>query len=151
MSLWLASAPSCRRALQPRLTGHTDFSDQDKMTLSADIKYKSNAQQGALKGKCLGFIYLILFFTDRPHGVAKRRNKWICALKTALAEVGIYGPSGDPNAASAPAKYTQVPWAEVKAEAEAKKREELHLPTPTGGWKLADKNAGLRESFSSQE
>lgn len=27
-----------------------DFPEQEKMTLSADIKYKSNAQQGALKG-----------------------------------------------------------------------------------------------------
>lgn len=28
----------------------TDFPDQEKMTLTADIKYKSNGQQGALKG-----------------------------------------------------------------------------------------------------
>lgn len=27
-----------------------DFPEQEKMTLSADIKYKSNWQQGALKG-----------------------------------------------------------------------------------------------------
>jgi len=27
-----------------------DFPDQEKMTLSADIKYKSNGQQVALKG-----------------------------------------------------------------------------------------------------
>lgn len=53
-----------------------DFPDQEKMTLSAEIKYKSNGQQGAVK--------------------AKRKNRWLCALKTALAEVKIYGPGGNP-------------------------------------------------------
>ena len=31
------------------------MSDQTKMTLSVDIKYKSNIQQGALKGAGLSF------------------------------------------------------------------------------------------------
>jgi hypothetical protein len=38
-----------------------DIPGQGKMVLSADIRYKSNWQQGALK--------------------VQRRNKWICALK----------------------------------------------------------------------
>jgi hypothetical protein len=38
-----------------------DIPGQAKMVLKADIKYKSNWQQGALK--------------------VQRRNKWICALK----------------------------------------------------------------------
>ena len=40
-----------------------DIPAQGKMVLKADIKYKSNWQQGALK--------------------VMRRNKWICALKMA--------------------------------------------------------------------
>ncbi|KAF7361876.1 Mechanosensitive ion channel protein [Mycena venus] len=103
-----------------------DFPDQAKMVLSADIKYKSNGQQGALK--------------------AKRRNKWLCALKAALAEVGIYGPSGNPNAEPETQRYTEVPWHEVKADHEkAKKIEEKtpHTPAPAGGWQLSGQNAVL--------
>lgn len=33
-----------------------DIPDQEKMTLSADIKYKSNWQQGATKGSVLSHI-----------------------------------------------------------------------------------------------
>lgn len=40
-----------------------DIPGQGKMVLKADIKYKSNWQQGALK--------------------VMRRNKWVCALKMA--------------------------------------------------------------------
>ncbi len=40
-----------------------DLPAQGKMVLKADIKYKTNWQEGALK--------------------VQRRNKWICALKTA--------------------------------------------------------------------
>ncbi|KAF7321301.1 Mechanosensitive ion channel protein [Mycena kentingensis (nom. inval.)] len=75
-----------------------DFPEQSKMTLSADIKYKSNGQQGALK--------------------AKRRNKWLCELKAALAELGIYGPDGKPDKPAEPA-----------------------APEPEGGWRLSGKNA----------
>jgi hypothetical protein len=51
------------------LTLHSDavvvdnFPEQGKLTLKADIKYKTNWQEGALK--------------------VQRRNKWICALKNA--------------------------------------------------------------------
>lgn len=53
----------------------------------------------------------------------KRRNKWICALKTSLLELKIFGPTGDPDKEPAPKKYTEVPWKEVKAKEEAKRRE----------------------------
>ncbi|KAF8161100.1 hypothetical protein B0H34DRAFT_839898 [Crassisporium funariophilum] len=107
-----------------------DFPEQTKMTLSADIKYKSNFQQGALK--------------------AKRRNKWICALKTVLAEVKICGPGGDPNAPAGVTRYTQVPWDLIKAKDDTEAREankHLTVPrSPTEGWRLDDKNAAILDS-----
>ncbi|KAJ2925115.1 hypothetical protein H1R20_g11975, partial [Candolleomyces eurysporus] len=107
-----------------------DFPDQSKMTLSVDIKYKANA---------------------------KRRNKWICALKQALAEVNIYGPSGNPNPPPAVTRYTQVPWESVLWEeqkaAEEKGREQLQHPQPPhhiGGWDLRDKDASICKWFSAE-
>ncbi|KAI0092959.1 Mechanosensitive ion channel-domain-containing protein [Irpex rosettiformis] len=67
-----------------------DIPEQSKMTLKADIKYKSNWQQGALK--------------------SKRRNKWVCALKLSMAKVKIFGPGGDPDAKAGPTPYTLVPY-----------------------------------------
>lgn len=102
-----------------------DFPDQAKMTLQTDIKYKSNGQQGALK--------------------AKRRNKWLCALKAALADLKIYGPSGNPNAEPGTKRYTEVPWHEVQAEAHKSKNEGKSPDTaaPVGGWQLSGQNAVL--------
>ncbi|WWD17790.1 hypothetical protein CI109_102232 [Kwoniella shandongensis] len=77
-----------------------DIPAQGKMVLKADIKYKSNWQQGALK--------------------VQRRNKWICALKMTLADLKIWGPGGAGNPAPDPAEptqYTLVPWDEVKSQA----------------------------------
>ncbi|POW02872.1 hypothetical protein PSTT_11515, partial [Puccinia striiformis] len=61
-----------------------DFEGQAQLTLQADIKYKSNWQNGALK--------------------SQRRNKWVCALKQIMAEVEIYGPAdaGHPSPKSEP-------------------------------------------------
>jgi len=74
---------------------------------------------------------------------ARRRNKWICALKEALVEIGIYGPKGDPDKPETPVKYTKIPWEEVKAgEQRAAKR--VSMPAPPGGWHLSDQNAGMR-------
>jgi len=95
------------------------------MSLSADIKYKSNFQQGAVK--------------------AKRRNKWVCALKQAMAEVGVYGPGGNPNDKKGPTQYTEVPWEDVKRANEAKRARPLSQ-APSGGWKLSDKDTLLRGS-----
>lgn len=59
-----------------------DFEGQEKLSLKADIKHKSNWQNGALK--------------------AQRRNKWLCALKQLMAELEIYGPGGAGNPAPVP-------------------------------------------------
>ncbi|KAF9520315.1 hypothetical protein BS47DRAFT_1446349, partial [Hydnum rufescens UP504] len=67
-----------------------DLPDQTSMLLKVEIKYKSNWQIGGLK--------------------AQRRNKWICALKNALAASKIYGPSGDPDAAVAPQQIALIPY-----------------------------------------
>ncbi|KAI5478657.1 hypothetical protein MNV49_004684 [Pseudohyphozyma bogoriensis] len=79
-----------------------DFAGQSKLSLSANICYKSNWQNGALK--------------------AQRRNKWTCALKLAMASLSIFGPAGagDPSPAPAdPTEYTLIPWEEVSAKKEA--------------------------------
>lgn len=77
--------------------------------------------------------------------LATRRNKWVCALKTALAEVKIYGSAGD-GAPPPPTKYTLVPYEEVvQHEKEAKEAPSTEAATPVGGWKLEDKNAALGE------
>lgn len=70
-----------------------DMPAQDKLVLKADIKYRSNWQEGALK--------------------VQRRNKWVCALKNALADCLIFGPGGAGDPAPAPADpiaYMQVPY-----------------------------------------
>ncbi|GFZ43630.1 hypothetical protein JCM24511_01350 [Saitozyma sp. JCM 24511] len=70
-----------------------DIPGQGKMVLKADIKYKSNWQQGALK--------------------VQRRNKWICALKMTLMDLKIWGPAGAGDPAPPPpdpVQYTLVPY-----------------------------------------
>ncbi|KAF5370669.1 hypothetical protein D9758_001813 [Tetrapyrgos nigripes] len=104
-----------------------DFPEQEKISLSADIKYKSNWQQATLK--------------------ARRRNKWICAMKDALIEIGIYGPAGNPDAPAATKKYTQVPWDEVKADEEKARRSiRVSMPAPPTGWHLSDQNAAMHDA-----
>ncbi|TFL04521.1 Mechanosensitive ion channel-domain-containing protein [Pterulicium gracile] len=108
-----------------------DFPEQEKMLLTVDIKYKSNSQNVAVK--------------------AKRRNRWVCALKSAMAESQIYGPAGAPASGPGVAKYTQVPWAEFKQEeqvaAEAAAREHRFAATQSTGWELRDGNmAGIDPS-----
>ncbi|KAI0051242.1 hypothetical protein FA95DRAFT_1485872 [Auriscalpium vulgare] len=124
-SLMLAFVGRESRDYQPLFdVAVVDIPDQEKMTLKADIMYKSNWQQGAIK--------------------AKRRNKWLCALKMYLAEAKVYGPGGNPDAAPAPKRYTLVPWEQVKAE---EPNPALPMPSaepamPAGGWNLAsDKRA----------
>ncbi|KAI0768432.1 hypothetical protein BC629DRAFT_1583550 [Irpex lacteus] len=99
-----------------------DIPDQSKMILKADIKYKSNWQQGALK--------------------SKRRNKWICALKLSLAKVKIFGPGGDPDAKAGPTPYTLVPY---EPEPREPHRQEtsgtLTEPRIPEAWTFSDHNA----------
>ncbi|KAF7315647.1 Mechanosensitive ion channel protein [Mycena indigotica] len=124
----LAFVTAERRDYQPAFdVVVVDFPEQAKMTLSADIKYKGNGQQGALK--------------------AKRRNKWVCQLKAALAECGIYGPSGNPNSEPGTQRYTEVPWHEFKSELEkAKNTHPEGSAVPEGGWRLSGQNAVLLDS-----
>ncbi|OSD01247.1 hypothetical protein PYCCODRAFT_1412753 [Trametes coccinea BRFM310] len=122
-----------RRDFQPAFDVYVvDIPGQEKMTLRADIKYKSNWQQGTLK--------------------AQRRNKWICALKTSLKKVKIYGPKGDPDAPAGPQKLTLVPYDEVKAEEEeakahapphSKEPSSADLRVPGSEWTFADPNAAI--------
>ncbi|GAA5946137.1 hypothetical protein JCM3765_000131 [Sporobolomyces pararoseus] len=89
-----------------------DFEGQGKLTLSALINYKTSWQNGALK--------------------TQRRNKWICALKVAMAELQIYGPgeAGNPSPAPAPpSEYTLVPYEELKAAKAAAEAEALKEKT----------------------
>ncbi|KAG6874479.1 hypothetical protein C0995_010389 [Termitomyces sp. Mi166 len=73
---------------------------------------------------------------------ASRRNKWICALKTALAELKIYGPAGNPNVPPPPTQYTKVPYEEFKAKEHQETEKASKFPEmPPSGWKLADNNA----------
>lgn len=95
---------------------------------------------------------LTLTFVLSP---AKRRNKWICALKQALAEVMVYGPTGDPNPPPAVTRYTQVPWDTVLYEDQkgaAEKGAEKDTGAPrsplAGSWALRDKNAVIRMCIS---
>ncbi|KAH9485389.1 Mechanosensitive ion channel protein Msy2 [Psilocybe cubensis] len=114
-----------------------DFPDQGRMTLSADIKYKSNGQQAALK--------------------SKRRNKWICALKASLGELKIYGPSGDPNPPPGVTRYTKVPWETIQANdrknaagtAPQMPQANLEQMPPLGGWQLSDKNTAILDNTDS--
>ncbi|KAI0743906.1 Mechanosensitive ion channel-domain-containing protein [Daedaleopsis nitida] len=123
-----------RRDYQPIFDVYViDMPGQEKMTLRADIKYKSNWQQGTLK--------------------AQRRNKWICALKASMEKVKIYGPSGNPNAGSGPTKYTLIPYEDVLRQerdaANAAKHQqnpgnsisELHIPK--SDWTFADPNSAV--------
>lgn len=111
-----------RRDYQPVFdVAVVDFPDQEKMTLSAEIKYKSNGQQGGLK--------------------AKRRNKWICALKSVLADLHIYGPTGNPDKEPETTRYTKVPWEKVEADDRKKATSMPPVPAePVGGWHLSGSN-----------
>jgi len=105
-----------------------DIPEQTMMTLTVNITYKSNWQQDTLR--------------------VKRRNKWICALKKALADVKIYGPKGDPDGIPAPTRYTQVPWELVKEKDDkaAGGKGPDEPSAPKDGWQLSDKNAAMLNS-----
>ena len=98
-----------------------DIPDQGKTVLKADIKYKSNWQQLALK--------------------VQRRNKWICALKMTLADLKIYGPGGAGDPAPPPAdptQYTLVPWEEIKAKEQSSVPSQSPPPTFQSATSTAD-------------
>ena len=78
--------------------------------------------------------------------IAKRRNKWMCALKTALAEVKIYGPSGNPDAPPTVSRYTKVPWSTVHADGQhgGPDQDELLGTRTSRQWHLNDEIAVIR-------
>jgi len=126
-SLMLGFVQMERRDFQPSFDVVViDIPDQEKMTLQADIMYKSNWQQGALK--------------------VSRRNKWICALKTYLAEAKIYGPKGDPDKIPDPDRYTIVPWEEVREKDNNAGDPVLSVKMPempTGGYNLTNRSVTM--------
>ncbi|PWN30528.1 hypothetical protein BDZ90DRAFT_229542 [Jaminaea rosea] len=66
----------------------SSLGDQSKLQVSTGIRYKSNWQDAGLK--------------------ARRRNRWVCALRGFMAELDIFGPSGDPNAAPEVQRWAAV-------------------------------------------
>jgi hypothetical protein len=82
---------------------------------------------------------LICFFT------AKRKNMWICALKGALKECQIYGPSGNPSAPPGIQHVTMVPY-EPPTPAPHVAPSSMPEPLiPRGDFNLADKNAVIAD------
>ena len=120
------------------------------MTLRADIKYKSNWQQGTLKGALALLIPPQAACANPGSSLAQRRNKWICALKVSMEKVKVFGPKGNPNAPSGPTKYTLVPYEEVirkeeeaKAEAPSTSASSTDLRIPASEWTFADQNMAI--------
>lgn len=71
-----------------------------------------------------------------------------------MAELKIYGPAGDPNAAPVVNRYTKVPYDELKQQEEAAKErkevedhEESRKLKVGEEWKLGDKDAVLSTFF----
>jgi hypothetical protein len=95
--------------------------------------------------------YLYIGACELKLWAAKRKNKWICALKSALSDLEIYGPSGNPNPKPATSRYTLVPW-ELISEQDRTKEANSH-PMPSGGmqepripdshWNFTDSNIAL--------
>ena len=86
--------------------------------------------------------------------LVKRRNKWICALKGCLTELGVFGPSGNPNSPPKVNRQTDVPWEIIEREDQAAKEknaqkllEEEERKKAGQDWRLEDKNAVLSTFF----
>jgi hypothetical protein len=117
------------------------------MTLKADIKYKTNWQQGALKGD----LCLVTESGSRwtYHSIAQRRNKWVCALKISLAKVKMFGPTGDPDSKPPPKPITMVPWEHVQEQEQMKEHGQLHhhngsQMSLSAAYAFVDQNAVMR-------
>lgn len=70
-----------------------------------------------------------------------------------MAKLKIFGPKGDPSAVADPARYTIIPWEEVKEETQPKRPTPTHYQTasslteiqiPSNEWSFADRDAVLR-------
>jgi len=71
-------------------------------------------------------------------------------LKAALADIEIYGPSGNPNAKPSTQRYTIVPWELVSDQDRREKSESHPVPggiqeprIPVSNWHLTDSNIVL--------
>ena len=77
--------------------------------------------------------------------LVQRRNKWICALKTSLKDVSIYGPSGAPPPDAGPTQYTLVPWEEAQHMPYTKEEDTgkgiMEPLIPKGAYQFQDRNA----------
>jgi hypothetical protein len=71
----------------------------------------------------------------------------MCALKTALAEVKVYGPSGDPKPPPDVSRYTEVPWSIIDAKDREKETDPGLHRSRTTRWQLGDDNAIIRTFF----
>lgn len=68
-----------------------------------------------------------------------------------MADIEIYGPSGNPDAKPAVSRYTSVPWDLISAEDRRKAGESYQIPPggiqepriPTSNWNLIDSNIAL--------
>lgn len=93
-----------------------DIPEQSTMKLQASIKYKSVGPLFLiLQYLTMLILIIIMCFQNWQQGAlkAQRRNKWICALKQALREAKVFGPSGDPDApAAGPQKVQLIPYEE---------------------------------------
>jgi len=87
---------------------------------------------------------LVVSLYSTYNNEAKRRNKWISALKAALLDLKVFGPSGDPNPPPTTSRYTKVPWDLINAQDRETAKSRLHTPPdhqqPNQGWDLGDKN-----------
>jgi hypothetical protein len=88
--------------------------------------------------------------TDAPcwNAPATRRNKWVCALKTHLAEAKIFGPSGDPDAVPAPTRYMAVPWEAEKGKGASPEAPSTMITMPQmpfGGYNLMNRSTTTRK------
>ena len=54
----------------------------------------------------------------------KRRNKWICALRSRLTELQVYGPSGNPKSPRKVSRQTDVPWEIIEREDQTAKEKD---------------------------
>ena len=72
----------------------------------------------------------------------------MCALKAALAEVKIYGPSGDPDGPPKVSHYTRVPWPTDHVDdrhfCERDSYEDEVLRARSRHWHLNDEIAAIR-------
>jgi hypothetical protein len=105
------------------------------MSLKVDIKYKSNAQQGALKGQSVRVLCIEAW--ELTFWTAKRKNKWICALKAAWLTSKFTDRVANPNAKPSTSRYTIVPWELVS---EQDRREEGEFTRS----QVASRNLGFR-------